>query len=343
MTAGVLASAPSARAEAAPVLTPSLVQSGGTFTISGTGCWDPAYVPVDGAPEPEWIVSVSSLRPGSVKTSAANGGAWSLTLTAPTSLTGAFSLEAYCRLSNEKGFAYPKVFMQVRHPAPPPPPPPAPAPVPAPSLQPPAPRVTPAPAAPRSTTPRTTAPAPSVAVPPPAPQPAPVPAPAPAPGPAEGCADCAALTAGDPLAAGQRLRLSWTGFRPGEQVTVVMRSTPVTLGTFTADDAGTVTAALELPDDAETGAHTLTFSGPLSGDLVVLPFRLAATEPAAVAAATAPAAEAAPDDGSPAPWVAAGGGLAAVLLVAGGVALHRRRSAAVAAQATVTPIAEPIR
>lgn len=148
------------------------------------------------------------------------------------------------------------------------------------------------------------------------------------------------MTPDEPLEPGDRLALSWTGFQPGEQVTVVMRSTPVTLGTFPADAAGTVTAAVRLPDGAEAGAHTLTFSGPASGDLVVLPFRVAAAaEPAAPE--PAPAAATAPDDAALLSWLI-GGGLAAVLLATGGIAVQRGRGAA-GGQATATPIAEPMR
>ena len=112
----------------------------------------------------------------------------------------------------------------------------------------------------------------------------PEPAPAvvvPAPGPAPGCADCERLAGGEALTAGDDVTLSYSGFQPGEQVTLVMRSTPVELGTFTADAAGVVTATVTLPASAEAGSHTLTFSGPVTGDHVVR-FRLCRRREAAV-------------------------------------------------------------
>lgn len=332
---GALVLAPAA--SAAPLPTPSVSQStvgwNERFTISGSGCIDP----VTGTPGG---VAVSGYEFGDGML-AQPDGTWSL----PTSYYGVpsktYPLTATCDLPGGRQ-TYPAFSVTVTAPgaapAPPPVAAPAPPPVAAPA-PPPAPRPvpprTPAPSSAPTTAPRVT-PTPA---PPAAPTTTAAPAPV-APGPAAGCADCARITPDASLEPGERLTLSWTGFRAGEQITVVMRSTPVTLGTFTADAAGTVTAAVELPDDAESGAHTLTFSGPLSGDLVVLPFRLAAAESAPTPAATTtePAAAAAPDEAALLYWLV-GGGLAAVLLTAGGIALQRGRQTR--PQATATPIAEP--
>jgi hypothetical protein len=120
------------------------------------------------------------------------------------------------------------------------------------------------------------------------------------------------------VTAGEELSLSYAGFQPGEQVSLVMRSTPVELGTFTADAAGIVTADFALPASAEAGSHTLTFSGPVTGDHVVR-FRLAAEQRHVPVAAPSSAAS------GPALPLALGGS-ALLLLIAGGLVLHRRRA-----------------
>jgi hypothetical protein len=340
--AGALVLAPAA--SAAPLPTPSVSKStvawNEHFTISGTGCVDP----VDGT---AGSVAVEGTEFGD-GAMASPDGSWFIQGVYNNVPSGSYTFSATCHLSGGPQ-PYPAFGVTVNAPgsppapAPTPAPPPVVAPVPPPVTRPNLPRTptgSPVPPPAPSVTARATANATPTA---PAASAAPATAPAStAPvsaGPAAGCVDCTALAGGDPVEPGRALDLSWTGFRPGEQVTVVMRSTPVTLGTFTADAAGTVTAAVELPGEVEAGAHTLTFSGPVSGDLVVVPFTVAAAGPAA-ASATVPAAEAAPDEEELAPWLA--GGLAALLLGAGGVALHRRRTAG-RAQVTLTPIADPIR
>ena len=118
-----------------------------------------------------------------------------------------------------------------------------------------------------------------------------------------------------------------------------MRSKPVMLGTFIADASGVVTANVVLPDSAEAGSHTLTLSGPVTGDHIVR-FRLVAAEKQSVAAP--------PSTGTDLTLPLALGGAALVLLTACGVVLYRRRAARASAdsppagQPTATPIAEPI-
>jgi hypothetical protein len=51
------------------------------------------------------------------------------------------------------------------------------------------------------------------------------------------------------------------GFQPYEKVTLVLHSTPVELGTFTADANGVVTAEFTLPTGTPLGQHTLAYTG----------------------------------------------------------------------------------
>jgi hypothetical protein len=273
----VLLALPNAAAAplAAPTVSKTTVDAGENFTISGAGCTDPA----PGAPLPG--VSVSSTQLGDGEQVDPSGN-WSLTTsfgmgTAP----GTYSVHAVCQLSGGS-VPYPAVSVTVAGEVTAPPP--------APSPVPPAPRGPVSAPAPRTTTtapPRTavsttsSAAAPTTALPTTAAPTTALPTGTAATTTAStlvaapGCTDCAAIDNGDTLRSGQQLTLRYTGFQPGERVTLVMHSTPLTLGTFTADASGVVTARFTLPASAETGAHTLTFSGSVSGDREV-PFRLAA-------------------------------------------------------------------
>ena len=134
------------------------------------------------------------------------------------------------------------------------------------------------------------------------------------------------------MRAGAKLVLGYVGFQPGEQVTLVMRSTPVTLGTFTADASGLVTANATIPASAEPGSHTLTLSGPATGDVVV-GLHLAAARQHETAVTS---------DGTDLTLPLALGGAALVLLLGvGGFVVLRRRTAG-PAQEAATPIAAPI-
>ena len=57
------------------------------------------------------------------------------------------------------------------------------------------------------------------------------------------------------------------GFLPGEHVSVTVHSTPVQLGTFTADARGTVKTAFTIPKGFGVGAHKVTFTGARSGSV----------------------------------------------------------------------------
>jgi len=81
------------------------------------------------------------------------------------------------------------------------------------------------------------------------------------------------------------------GFLPGEQVTVVVYSEPLSLGVFTADGTGTVPVSFAVPADFETGTHSVWFYGEVSGSVGV-PFEV-------VAAGTEVPDEKAPDGKTP--------------------------------------------
>ncbi|MGC5169034.1 invasin domain 3-containing protein [Microbacterium sp. DT81.1] len=69
-------------------------------------------------------------------------------------------------------------------------------------------------------------------------------------------------------AAGTTLVVFGTGFLPGEQVSGVLQSDPVDVGTKTADDDGDVSYAIVLPADLTPGTHTVTLTGAQSGPAV---------------------------------------------------------------------------
>jgi hypothetical protein len=341
--------APAASAAPAPTLSKTTVQRGEAFTVSGTGCVNPVD-PVEAWNTPTIIVFGGAFSGGG---QVAVGGNWSVSVDVGGHLgPGSFPIRAHCQSPGSGDFDYPTVTVTVvGEPLPPKPweTPQRPGgytsgvPASPPAAQ---------PTIPRTTTPRTTT-APGTTTrttaPPSTPAPDPlstVAASSPAPPSfvaASRCTDCERLTGDETLTAGSDLTLSYAGFQPGEQVTLVMRSTPVDLGTFTADAAGIVTAAVTLPASADAGAHTLTFSGPATGDHVVR-FRLAAApEVQKTVAAPTPT-------GTDLTLPLVLGGAVAVLVLGGGLVLHRRRAARPAeaaqpespGQPTETPIAEPI-
>ena len=63
------------------------------------------------------------------------------------------------------------------------------------------------------------------------------------------------------LAPGKQVTRVLAGFKPGEKVTLTMHSTPVVLGTFTADANGVVTATYTIPAGAPAGEHTFVYEG----------------------------------------------------------------------------------
>jgi hypothetical protein len=269
--AAIIAFAPSASASPlpAPALSATTVRPGEYFTISGTGCIDPA----PGTDLPGAAVSGPEFGDGE---QAHPDGTWSLDDAFPVGmLPGSYTLQATC-MRSDGNVLYPPVTVTVSGAATTAPPP-ALTPAPAPPPGPPGTVITtaPRPTAPRTTTAaRTSASATGAASTTPATPVASTASAAIAPTPAADCADCARLMGKQALTPGQALTLRYAGFQPGEQVTLVMHSTPVTLGTFTADPSGVVTMTVSIPASAEAGSHRLTLSGPQTGDRTV-GFRLA--------------------------------------------------------------------
>ncbi|TFV63432.1 UNVERIFIED_ORG: hypothetical protein E4P37_14725 [Bacillus sp. AZ43] len=349
----VLLPADQASAAPPPTVSPSTVQRGGSLTVSGTGCWDPEYDPYGGTGRTAWWVNVQTTPMGgswthalgSVQTDEWDGGAWSVTLRLPDMAgPGSYSVYARCSLGSAE-FDYPAVpFTVVGDPIPPnwwepggggPPGQPKgpgaapPAPAPPPATRPTAPQS--AAAHPSSGTPATTT-SPGTTSSPGNTSHSPAATPAPAPG----CSDCARLASGDAVRAGRSFVLRYAGFLPGERVTVVMHSTPVQLGAFTADDDGVVTAPVTIPASAAGGEHTLTLTGETSGEQA-LPFTVAEPPPSRAVDREAGA------GGVVLPATLLGAAL--VLGAAGALVVRRRRSTGRPdrpAQATETPIREPI-
>ena len=63
------------------------------------------------------------------------------------------------------------------------------------------------------------------------------------------------------VAPGQFVRTQGAGYEPNSQVNVFMMSTPVLLGTVTANADGTFAAVLPLPESATAGTHTIQVNG----------------------------------------------------------------------------------
>ena len=64
------------------------------------------------------------------------------------------------------------------------------------------------------------------------------------------------------------------GFTPGEQVLLVVASTPQVIARAVADDVGRVTFTTQLPEALGSGAHTLAVYAPGSGHGTRQPFDL---------------------------------------------------------------------
>ena len=67
------------------------------------------------------------------------------------------------------------------------------------------------------------------------------------------------------LTAGDTLPLSGTGFQPGEEVSVLLDSTPLSTATITAGSLGDIAATVTIPVGTSAGSHTLTLVGADSG------------------------------------------------------------------------------
>jgi len=69
--------------------------------------------------------------------------------------------------------------------------------------------------------------------------------------------------------AGEAQTATGLGFLPGEKVDVFLHSDPISLGSFTADENGTVKVDFTLPKDFALGRHTVEFIGETSGTVTV--------------------------------------------------------------------------
>ncbi|WP_166880066.1 hypothetical protein [Salinibacterium sp. ZJ450] len=73
-------------------------------------------------------------------------------------------------------------------------------------------------------------------------------------------ADRAMLSTTNPKP-GQRATFTGTGYTPGEQVQLVIYSTPVVIASYPAGDDGRVVAEFDVPKDLAPGAHTAEATG----------------------------------------------------------------------------------
>ena len=70
---------------------------------------------------------------------------------------------------------------------------------------------------------------------------------------------------GQQITAGERVRISGSGFVPGEIVDMYIASTPILLGSTIADANGVATIEAVIPAGLEPGAHSLVLHSPSSG------------------------------------------------------------------------------
>jgi hypothetical protein len=91
------------------------------------------------------------------------------------------------------------------------------------------------------------------------------------------------LTPTAPVTPGTRLQLVLTGYTPGEEVRLVLHSTPRELGVVTADARGVLTVDLTVPTGIEAGDHRLVATR-ADGSVVEYAVRIATAGAAADAA-----------------------------------------------------------
>ena len=163
---------------------------------------------------------------------------------------------------------------------------------------------------------------PPAATPPPSTAPVVVPpaaAPAPTPAPATSAPTAPRVDVAKPtMAAGAQQTISLGGFQPFEVVHGVLHSTPVDLGTVTADANGVATFTFTVPAGLELGSHEVVLTGLTSGVTAQAGFTVTTADGSTTGLAYTGA--------DIVPVAAVGGGL----LLAGGAALllvRRRRTA----------------
>jgi hypothetical protein len=221
--AGLFLAPAALAAEAPTVSVPTTVVAGSPFTVSGTGCVGTEANPT--------AVVVYSNDPGEVVdgvVETATDGSWSVQVHfAADAQPAKYSVYADCiTYDGTGGFEYDEALTDVTAPAPT------------------------APTAPTGTPVATSTPAPDF-------KPG-----ATANTPGISVTKSSGATS-NVAAPGQKVVKVLKGFKSGEVVTVVLHSTPVTLGTFTADANGVVTVEFTLPAGTALGTHTLAYDGSL--------------------------------------------------------------------------------
>lgn len=74
--------------------------------------------------------------------------------------------------------------------------------------------------------------------------------------------ECTPVTLTDTVVApGETLTVTVTGFGAGTDVTFAFPTVPVSLGSFTTDASGSLTASLRIPSSLDAGTYVLTASG----------------------------------------------------------------------------------
>jgi hypothetical protein len=118
---------------------------------------------------------------------------------------------------------------------------------------------------------------------------------------------------------GGSLTIFGSNFVPGETITFVLHSTPVTLGATTADPSGSFSMNVTIPSDTTPGAHTIVATGS-TGD--------SSTTDLTVTGGTASVAVATPNLPFTGADIAVVSGVGAIALAIGGMLLlagRRRR------------------
>jgi hypothetical protein len=131
------------------------------------------------------------------------------------------------------------------------------------------------------------------------------------------------------VCAGCSITLSGTGFQPGETITIQLFSTPVTLGSTTADPQGAFTTTVTIPADTTPGNHTIVATGLTSG--ITASFAIVVTGASTTGAVTPSAGT--PSSGSLAftgADIAAMAGVGAIALALGGMLVFAGRRRRVA-------------
>ncbi len=70
------------------------------------------------------------------------------------------------------------------------------------------------------------------------------------------------------MRAGDSVTVTASGFQPGEEVVATLFSTPISLGSATADSTGGLVATFTIPADIEPGDHRIELVGRSSGRTV---------------------------------------------------------------------------